>query len=74
MSLDTGPRLHAWMTIDLTAAREFMATHARVLDRRRFELLDGSADASGVLAAPDGYRNADQAIEVLRRNGYEGVG
>ncbi len=46
------------MSIDLTAARDFMATHARVLDRRRFELLDG-ADPAGALAALDGYRNPD---------------
>jgi len=47
------------MTIDIRKARDFMATHARVLDRRRFELLDGATDASGVLAALDGYRNPD---------------
>ena len=47
------------MTIDLLAARDFMATHARVLDRRRFELLDGETDPSGALAALDGYRNRD---------------
>jgi hypothetical protein len=47
------------MTIDLLAARDFMATHARVLDRRRFELLDGETDPSGALAALDGYRNPD---------------
>jgi hypothetical protein len=29
------------MTIDLLAAPDFMATHARLLDRRRFELLAG---------------------------------
>jgi hypothetical protein len=46
-------------TIDLSAARDFMATHARILDRRRFELLDGQSDPSGVLAALDGYRNGD---------------
>lgn len=47
------------MTIDIDAAREFMATHARVLDRRRFELLDGGTDPAGALAALDGYRNPD---------------
>jgi hypothetical protein len=37
-----------------------MATHARVLDRRRFELLIGQTDdPSGALAALDGYRNPD---------------
>jgi len=47
------------MTIELFAARDFMAAHARVLDRRRFELLDGETDPSGALAALDGYRNRD---------------
>jgi hypothetical protein len=47
------------MTIDISAARDFMATHARVLDRRRFELCGGEADPSGALAALDGYRNPD---------------
>jgi hypothetical protein len=47
------------MTIDLTAATGFMATHARLLDRRRFELLTGDGDPEAVLAAADGYRNAD---------------
>ena len=45
--------------IDLSAASDFMATHARVLDRRRFDLLTGGGDPSGVLAALDGYRNPD---------------
>jgi hypothetical protein len=44
---------------DISAARDFMATHARVLDRRRFELVDDQADPSGALAALDGYRNPD---------------
>ena len=47
------------MTIDLAAAADFMATHSRVLDRRRFELLNEQTDPSGVLAALDGYRNPD---------------
>jgi hypothetical protein len=48
------------MTIDIAAAADFMATHARVLDRRRFELLTGAIDdPSGALAALDGYRNPD---------------
>src|SRR4051794_9665980 len=42
------------MNIDLTAAANFMATHARLLDRRRFE-----GDRGGALAALDGYRNGD---------------
>jgi hypothetical protein len=36
-----------------------MATHARTLDRRRFELIDGGGDPAGALAALDGYRNPD---------------
>src|SRR5262249_40088548 len=47
------------MAVDLSAAADFMATHARVLDRRRFEALMGGRDPSGVLAALDGYRNPD---------------
>jgi hypothetical protein len=47
------------MSIDLSAARGFMATHARVLDRRRFELLLGDGDPDAILAAVDGYRNPD---------------
>jgi hypothetical protein len=47
------------MNIDRSAAADFVATHARLLDRRRFELSDGRTDASGVLAALDGFRNPD---------------
>ncbi|MCR6490811.1 hypothetical protein M8542_49295 [Amycolatopsis sp. OK19-0408] len=47
------------MPANLPAAASFMATHARLLDRRRFELLRGETDVSAVLAAVDGYRNAD---------------
>ena len=47
------------MTIDISAARDFMATHARVLDRRSCELLDGGGDPAGALAALDGYGNPD---------------
>jgi hypothetical protein len=47
------------MSIDRSAAADFMATHARVLDRRRFELLTGETDPSGVLAALEGYRNPE---------------
>ncbi|SDY97850.1 hypothetical protein SAMN05660209_04248 [Geodermatophilus africanus] len=51
------------MTVDLTAAAGFMATHARLLDRRRFDLLFGDGDdrdaATAVLAAVEAYRNPD---------------
>jgi hypothetical protein len=51
------------MTIDLAAARAFIATHARLLDRRRFALLNGdnagAGDPAAVLAALAAYRNPD---------------
>jgi len=47
------------MTVDISAASSFMATHARVLDRRRFQLLMGETDPAAALAALDGYRNPD---------------
>jgi hypothetical protein len=43
----------------LAAARSFMAGHARVLDRRRFELLFEGGDADPVLAALAAYRNPE---------------
>jgi hypothetical protein len=50
------------MSIDLTAAARFMATHARMVDRRRFELLLGTAgegSATAAIAAVDAYRSPD---------------
>jgi hypothetical protein len=47
------------MNVDLSAAEEFMVGHARVLDRRRFELLMNRTGPAAVLAALDGYRNPD---------------
>jgi hypothetical protein len=47
------------MDFDLSAAQSFTASHARVLDRRRFELLLDGGDPAPVLAALDAYRNAD---------------
>jgi hypothetical protein len=47
------------MSTALIAARRFMAGHARLLDRRRFELLFDGADAEPVLAALRAYRNPD---------------
>lgn len=49
------------MTIDIDRATSFLATHGRILDRRRFAALTaGTAeDRAAVLAALDGYRNAD---------------
>lgn len=47
------------MNIDLNSAATFMATQARLLDRRRFEVLfrDGSPDVA--VAALEAYRNPD---------------
>ncbi|SDS35900.1 prenyltransferase/squalene oxidase repeat-containing protein [Microlunatus soli] len=47
------------MTVDLSRAAAFLAGHGRTLDRRRFGLLVGAGDPEAVLAAVDGYRNAD---------------
>ncbi len=48
------------MDWDLDAAVSFVATHARVLDRRRLGVLLGeTSEAAGVVAALDAYRNAD---------------
>jgi hypothetical protein len=43
----------------LADARGFMAGHARLLDRRRFELLFDGGDAEPVLAALGAYSNGD---------------
>jgi hypothetical protein len=45
--------------MDLTKASDFMATHARLLDRRRFELLTGEGDRDAALSALNAYRNPD---------------
>lgn len=47
------------MTIDLDAAADFMTTHARMLDRRRFDHVLGRGDVDATLAAVDAYRNPD---------------
>jgi hypothetical protein len=47
------------MTVDLAAAADFLAGSARVLDRRRFDLIFGDGAVAPVLAAVDGYRNPD---------------
>ncbi len=47
------------MTVDLAAAAGFLASSARVLDRRRFALLFEDGDTETVMAAVDAYRNAD---------------
>jgi hypothetical protein len=45
--------------VDLDAASEFMAAHARLLDRRRFDVLVRGAAPDGALAALEAYRNPD---------------
>jgi hypothetical protein len=45
--------------MNLTKASDFMAMHARLLDRRRFELLTGDGDGDALLAALNAYRNPD---------------
>ncbi|HEX4812098.1 MAG TPA: hypothetical protein VFV66_05040 [Nonomuraea sp.] len=47
------------MNVNLSLIPGFLATHGRVLDRRRYDLLMGDGDADGPLAALDAYRNAD---------------
>ena len=44
---------------DLSKAREFMDANARLLDRRRFELLLGDGDAEALLATLASYANGD---------------
>jgi hypothetical protein len=48
------------MDMDLNAAVSFAATHARILDRRRLNLLLGEGSPDDVLAALDAYRNPDR--------------
>jgi hypothetical protein len=47
------------MTIDLTAASDFMAGNARLLDRRRFARLLGQGEPAELLEALEPYRNDD---------------
>jgi hypothetical protein len=47
------------MTVDLAAAADFLAGSARLLDRRRFDLLFGTGTPDAVLAAVEAYRNPD---------------
>jgi hypothetical protein len=49
------------MSIHLDRARAFMASHARVLDQRRFEAVTTGSDAArqAIIRGLDAYRNAD---------------
>ena len=50
---------------DLTAAAQFIAGHARLLERRRFAFFAGDGSAERVVAALAAYRNADGGIGHL---------
>jgi hypothetical protein len=50
---------------DLAAAAQFIATHARLIERRRFALIDGDGSGEAVVRALDAYRNADGGIGML---------
>jgi hypothetical protein len=47
------------MEIDLAKTSTFMTTHARLVDRRRFDLITGRGDSGGLHSALAGYRNPD---------------
>lgn len=47
------------MPVDVAAAARFLVGHARLLDRRRFDLLAGAGEPASVSAALDAYRNPD---------------
>ncbi len=47
------------MSVNLSAAVDFVTTHARVLDRHRFAILLGEGDPAQVAAGLDAYRNPD---------------
>jgi hypothetical protein len=47
------------MNVNLSAIPGFLAGHARVLDRRRHDLLMGDGDAASALGALEAYRNPD---------------
>ncbi|GAA4977934.1 hypothetical protein [Kineococcus glutinatus] len=51
--------MDATRDVDVPAAVAFLATHGRVLDRRRLALLLGHAGPQEVLAALDAHRNPD---------------
>ena len=55
------------MTSSFSAMREFMATHARLLDRHRFELLVGNGRGEAALPL-----QAPAVAPVVVRGGGEG--
>jgi hypothetical protein len=51
---------------DLAAAEQFVHSHGRLLERRRFEHRHGATpDADAVLRAVDAYRNSDGGIGLM---------
>ena len=46
------------MTVDLSAAADFLAGSARQLDRRRFDVQFDGGDVGALFAAVDAYRKA----------------
>ena len=50
---------------DLAAAAQFIAGHARLIDRRRFACVEGDGSADNVLRALAAYRNADGGVGHL---------
>lgn len=55
----TRKKVRSATVIDLEKASEFLRTHARLLDRRRFELLFDDGSAEQTLTALRAYRNPD---------------
>src|SRR5215212_1317413 len=47
------------MSVDLAAGADFLAGSARLLDRRRFDVLFAGGAVDPLFAAVDGYRNPD---------------
>jgi hypothetical protein len=56
--------------LDLDRIHDFIASNARLLDRRRMELAIGAGDPEATLTVLAGYRNADGgfgwALEPIR--------
>ena len=48
--------------VDVDAAERFMAGHARLLDRQRFDVLFRGAPGDGALAALSAYANPDGGL------------
>ena len=51
--------------IDRNAAAQFVAAHARLIDRRRLAHLEGDGSADAVARALDAYRNDDGGLGAL---------